>query len=433
MDVQGRKVTVMGLGHFGGGVAAARWLARHGAQVTVTDLADATALADSLAALDDEPIRQFHLGGHRQADFLEADVVVVNPAVRTGNRLLDLAVRSGARLTSEIELFLDAVPAQIVGVTGSNGKSTTAAMIAAILAADGRPTWLGGNIGRSLLGELDRIRPDDAVVLELSSFQLAHLPAGGSVAHVAVVTGCTPNHLDWHGDFRAYAAAKQRLLLGQSSDGLAVLNPHDAEVTSWEPAIRGRRLSLPADEEIPELSVPGRHNRLNAALAAAAALGMGCLQQAVQRGLAGFSGLPQRLQRMAVVAERVFYNDSTATTPESTVAALSALDQPVWLLAGGRDKGCEFGPLADAIVRHARGAAFFGQVRFALRDRVAAVSAGFPCTVAENLEDALSWCWRRSQTGDAIALSPACASDGPFRNFLERGRRFADLLRTLVV
>ena len=153
----------MGLGRFGGGVAAARWLARQGACVTVTDLADHETLADSLDALRDEPIAEFHLDGHREEDFRQAELIVVNPAVRPENRLLQLARESGAQLTSEIELFMRASPAPIIGVTGSNGKSTTAAMIAAILRAAGKRAWLGGNIGHSLLDDLPSITADDRV------------------------------------------------------------------------------------------------------------------------------------------------------------------------------------------------------------------------------------------------------------------------------
>jgi UDP-N-acetylmuramoylalanine--D-glutamate ligase len=342
MSYGGRRVTIMGLGHFGGGAAAARWLARQGAVVTVTDLADDNTLADSLAELAGEAIADFHLGGHREEDFRRADLVVVNPAVRPDNRFLEIAGESGARLSSEIELFMEACPARIVGVTGSNGKSTTAGMTAAILAADGRRAWLGGNIGGSLLGQLDRMGPGDWVVLEISSFQLWHLAGDARMPEVAVVTGCSPNHLDWHGSYERYVAAKQRILSGQTPADLAVLNAHDAEVGSWCDLVRGRLLGLPNDDEIPPLCVRGEHNRVNAACAAAAAMGIGCDRAAIARGLGSFRPLPQRLERVAVVDGRTFYNDSAATTPEATVAALEALDAPVWLVAGGHDKGCDF-------------------------------------------------------------------------------------------
>ena len=285
MNYRGRRATIMGLGHFGGGVAAARWLAEQGAVVTVSDAADENALADSLPLLADVPIAAIHLGGHRAEDFQRADLIVVNPAVRPDSPWLHAARQSGARLCTELELFIENCPARIIGVTGSNGKSTTAAMIASILSlpspfgrgaggegetiadsdaltlalsqrerghAAERRTFLGGNIGGSLLDDLPRMTPDDWVVLEISSFQLWHFGSctphapreeaahGVCRVHVAVVTGCSPNHLDWHGSFADYVAAKQRILSGQTPDDFAVLNTFDAEVASWLPLVRGR-------------------------------------------------------------------------------------------------------------------------------------------------------------------------------------------------
>ena len=175
MEVRGRRVTVMGLGRHGGGVAVVRWLAEQGAIVTVTDTATPETLADSLHALADVRIAAWHLAGHREADFDEADLIVVNPAVRPGHPLIDRAHLRGVPITSELELFLERCPGPMIGVTGSNGKSTTAAMIAAILGADGRQVFLGGNIGRSLLADLPRMTRESWTVLEISSFQLAWL------------------------------------------------------------------------------------------------------------------------------------------------------------------------------------------------------------------------------------------------------------------
>lgn len=421
----------MGLGHFGGGAAAAQWLARQGARVTVTDLADRQTLADSLEALQGEPIDQFHLGGHQEEDFRHAEFVVVNPAVRPNSPFLQIARRSGARLTSEIALFMALSPAPIIGVTGSNGKSTVASMTAAILRKAGKRTWLGGNIGQSLLKRLHLIVPEDWVVLELSSFQLWHLGPDVAMPRVAVVTGCSPNHLDWHANYQQYVATKQRIILGQTRHDLAVLNVHDAEVASWEDVVRGQRVALPPPDQLPSLSVPGEHNRINAACAGAAALGAGCTSEAIREGLESFRGLPQRLERFAVVDGRRFYNDSTSTTPEATIAAVQSLDEPVWLLAGGRNKGLDFGELAAAVVRHARGAAFFGTARQLLRNWVTANNPKLPVTAVETVDEALRWCWQRSRPGDAIVLSPACASGDQFRNFHHRGEKFVELVREL--
>jgi UDP-N-acetylmuramoylalanine--D-glutamate ligase len=482
-DYRGCRATIMGLGHFGGGLAAARWLARQRAIVTVTDLADEDALADVLPLLNvqgdipifdecrpaaapakigtvpllaDAPIANIHLGGHRKEDFEKADLVVVNPAVRPDSPWPAIARQSGARLVTELELFIENCPARIIGVTGSNGKSTTAAMIAEILrcAQDDKPkTFLGGNIGVSLLERLPEIGRDDWVVLEISSFQLWHFSPSARMPHVAVVTGCSPNHLDWHGGYADYKSAKQRMLLGQTPGDFAVLNTFDAETSSWSGMVRGRQIVLPELDvfthlsgskgdspifvghriaAIPAkigtipLSVPGLHNRINAACAAAAALAVGCSWDDIRRGLGQFRGLPQRLEHVATIAGRRFYNDSAATTPESTIAALRSLDGPVWLLAGGKGKGANFEPLADEIVRRARGAAFFGATGEELRNKTAAKSPQFPCITMQTMQNALDWCWTRSGPGDAVLLSPGCASTDQFCNYEDRGRRFVE-------
>ena len=426
-----RRVTIMGLGHFGGGAAVARWLARAGDVVTVTDLADAERLRDALEALRGEPIAAYHLGAHRDDDFLQADLVVVNPAVRPDNPWLRMAQQASVPITSEIELFLNACRGRTVGVTGTNGKSTTAAMTAAALRACGVRAWLGGNIGESLLDKLDEIRPDDWVVLELSSFQLHRLSAQVRGLDAALVTNCTPNHLNWHPDFAHYAAAKKRILAGQRADGLAVLNLDDAEVRRWAPLVRGRLLPAWADDRIPPLRTPGAHNRANAALAAAAVEGLGGDEDSICDALQRFGGLPQRMELMAMVDGRRFINDSAATTPESAIAALQALDAPGWLLAGGSDKGADFAPLVAAIAARARGAALFGAVAAALAQRVRAAAPQLPCCVAATLDEALAWCWRQSQPGDAIVLSPGCASLDQYVNYRARGEHFRTLVDNL--
>ena len=474
MNYRGRRATIMGLGHFGGGLAAARWLARQGAVVTVSDLADETTLADSLALLAGVPIAALHLGGHREEDFREAEIVVVNPAVRPDSPWLRFARQCRTRLVTELELFMENCPARMIGVTGTNGKSTTAAMIASILKAGGRHAsplpleegqgvraelpgpppseklsfprvFLGGNLGGSLLERLPEIGPDDWVVLEISSFQLWHFTPAAKMPQIAVVTGCSPNHLDWHASYAGYIAAKQRLLTGQTPEDVAVLNTFDAEAASWSPLVRGRLMPLPSltapfpregegstdFTDLPPLPVPGRHNRINAACAAAAALAAGCQWEAIRRGLEGFRPLCQRLEWFAVVEGRRFYNDSAATTPESTIAALRSLEMPVWLLAGGKSKGADLAPLAAEIVRRASGAALFGSVRDELFDRIRNGVPQFPAVAAETMDEALAWCWPRSRPAEAIVLSPACASTDQFRNFRRRGEHFVELVRRL--
>ncbi len=429
-NFRGLRATVMGLGRHGGGAAAARYLAARGAIVTVTDLADATALAEPLAKLADAGIARFHLGGHQDDDFRQADLVVVNPAVRPGSPFVELARQSGARITSEIELFLNACPAPVIGVTGTSGKSTTAAMTAAILAAAGRRTWLGGNIGVSLLADLSRIEPDDHVVLELSSFQLFWLNEEVRWPRWAVLTNFSLNHLDWHGTVEHYAAAKQRLVQHVATDGAVILDRTESVMQRWAklvPAI----LSPSTLEEIPPLLVPGPHNRVNASLAASAALAAGADADAVWRGLSQFASLPYRLVLVADVNGRQFYNDSKSTTPAATLVALEAIDRPQWLLLGGADKQIDLTPLAQAAARHSAGAAVYGAIGPTLDELLAVHAPQLPRCRTKTLDEAFAWCWAKSRPGDAILLSPGCSSLDQFRDYAERGQRFEELVAQL--
>jgi UDP-N-acetylmuramoylalanine--D-glutamate ligase len=431
MDVplRGRRVTVMGLGTHGGGVAAARYAARQGAHVTVTDLKSEAALEPVLAELEGVPLRACHLGGHRDQDFRDAEIVVANPAVPPRNLWLKRARRAGALITTEVALFVNVCPAPIIGVTGTMGKSTTAAMIASILAADGRETHLGGNIGGSLLDRLNDITGRGIVILELSSFQLQRIrrrtlgQQRRGWPDVAVVTSFAPHHLDWHGDCASYRTAKQRILKYQSADSLTVLNQRDPRLLKWRKLVRGRLPSPVSPELLPPLKVLGVHNRVNAALAAAAVAGLGCGRKSIESGLIDFSALPHRLQVVGSVEGRLFINDSKATTPAAACAALAARDRPVWLLAGGTDAGTDFDNLAACIARHARGACFFGSSARRLHAAVC-LRAGIPLERVDTLRNAMLWCWSHASPGECILLSPACASHDQFADFAERGREF---------
>jgi UDP-N-acetylmuramoylalanine--D-glutamate ligase len=432
MEVSGKRVTVMGLGRHGGGVGAARWLAERGAIVAVTDLADERALADSLDELRGARVARYCLGGHCERDFREADLLVVNPAVRPNDRWVQMAAAAGAAITSEIELFMNRCRGRIVGVTGSNGKSTTAAMTAAMLEADGRPTRLGGNIGRSLLGELETIAPDDWIVLELSSFQLYRLSSHARLPEAAIVVNCTPNHLDWHGSWPHYVAAKRRLVAEQAPDGVSVLNDLDPEARSWASLVRGKVAKPWPDERLPPLNVPGAHNRANAACAAAAAEALGCSPPAIERALREFRGLPHRLEPVAELDGIKFYNDSMATTPESVVAAVDALGPRAWFLAGGYDKGVDYSAMIARLADGACGVAFYGAVRHKLAELMTQREGRCEWVACETLCEALTWCWRRSRPGDALVLSPGCASYDQFRDYRHRAATFVEAARALV-
>jgi UDP-N-acetylmuramoylalanine--D-glutamate ligase len=427
INLKGVKATVMGLGRHGGGLGVTRWLAKQGCRVTVTDSQPAERLAESLAQLADVPVEALHLGGHLEDDFTKTELLVVNPAVKPGHPLVALAAARGARIVSEIALFLERCPANVVGITGTTGKSTTATMLAEILRADGRTTWLGGNLGGSLLGDLDAMRAEDVVVLELSSFQLAQLDSHVTMPRLGVVTNCTPNHLDWHGTWPDYVAAKQRLLTAER----VILNRDDAEVSQW--ALRAPDLVVPlvAENTVPAVAVPGAHNRQNARLAATAARHLQVGETAIQNALGRFRGLSHRLETVGEVAGRHLINDSKATSPAAMRAAIAAIDGPIWLLAGGADQQLDVAQFIDALTEQVRGIALFGLCRnkllVAIRDQLPKL----PVVAVENLDAAMAWAFEQSTAGDTILLSPACASFDQYTDFAARGEAFVTRVRQM--
>ena len=438
-----RQVLVVGLGHFGGGVSVTQFLVEQGSQVTVTDRAAETMLGEALKELAGLEIA-YRLGGHERADFEEADLIVMNPAVAPNAQPWRWIEQLGKAWTAEMNLFLGRCRGRIVGVTGSNGKSTTAAMIAHVLEHAGgtkRRVWLGGNIGRAnLLGRVEEIGTEDIVVLELSSFQLFHLGAMQRSPQVAVVTNLSPNHLDWHGTMAAYRAAKQNILRYQRAGDVAMLRGEDAELDQWAPLTQAtiRRYGA-ADAEGIELVVPGRHNRVNAGAAVAVASVFGIDKSSCGAVLADFAGLPHRLAFVREVRGVRYYNDSIATTPESTLAALKSFEQPKVLILGGYDKGVSFSDLLADIVAAVtvRGVLLLGQVReklaAELKILLATSERGDDLTVriVDSLDQAVACAAEMAQDGWVALLSPACASYDMFSNFRQRGETFCELVKDI--
>ena len=431
--LRGRRVTVVGLGRFGGGVGATRWLCLQGAVVTVTDAADADALADPVAQLTDCDVT-YHFGEHVEADFTQADLLIVNPAVPKDMRQLLMAYVAGVSQTTEINLFLERCRAPVVGVTGSVGKSTTTAMIGEILSRS-RTTHVGGNIGRSLLADLDAIEPDHVVVLELSSFQLEWTPAVGISPHVAVVTNLQPNHLDRHGDMDAYTAAKKNIFVYQHVDDLLILNRADAGLASWADEAPGKAVWFdPADEPF-ELTVPGAHNQANAQAAWAAVRPFGVSRTNAAAALKAFAGLPHRLQ---VVCERDgvrYVNDSKCTTPAGAMVALEAFEpRQCVIIVGGYDKGISFDGLGRDLAARAKGAVAIGATAPAILTALEQCRQDDKPTTrqAGDLASAVGAAREMVEAGDVILLSPACASYDQFDNYEQRGDAFVELIGPVI-
>lgn len=442
VELAGKRVVVMGLGRFGGGIGVTRFLAERGASVLVTDQLDEQALAASLEPLADLDI-DYRLGGHAERDFTEADLVVVNPAVDPRRNLyLDAARSAGARLTSEIGLLIDAACSgpqrrRTIGVTGTAGKTTTVAMIGHILRDNvgDRHVHVGGNIGGSLLGEIDTIGPRDWVVLELSSFMLEALADWSP--HVAVVTNIAPNHLDRHPHFDAYVKAKQTILRHQTHEDRAVLGPGVEDWRWVSPAVAVTQAE-PFDEL--RLAIPGRHNRINATLAIVAAEAAGVRRSDAIEALADFRSLPHRLQRVCERDGVGYVNDSKATTPEATVLALDSFDLgQVHLIVGGYDKKSDLSEMARRAAERCAGIYAIGQTGEAIAARAARAGRELAegsgkarrCEVqlSRTLDAAVAAARRAAWPGQVVLLSPGCASWDQFDNYEQRGDRFAELAR----
>lgn len=479
LDVAGRTVLVLGLGRWSGGVEAARFLCGLGARVLVSDSGDPTSLAASAAAVSERgatvvfgPQTPSLLDGLRPD---RGDFVVASPAIPFDHPVLLAAGPRGIAVTTEIALFCARVRAPVLAVTGTKGKSTTAtllgAMVRAALAPQGRRAFVGGNVGRSLLADLDGIEPDDAVVLELSSFQLYWLARLAFAPRVAVVTNLFPDHLDRHGDLAHYAACKRAVLSAQGPDDVAVLPADDPALAShgFYEAGRARRVFYAADARatpfadrrpddvgvasdgslvdgegrpvasLARFALLGRHNRGNAAAAAAAARAFGAGAAAVEAGAAGVEPLPHRLQPVHAAGDLVFVDDSIATTPQSTRAALEAIPRRCVVLLGGKAKGVEadaaafaMATLLPALRAHARGVVGIGSTGAALVAQAA--SCGLPAVLAgggPDLVGAVRAAVALARPGDAVLLSPGFSSLDQYASFAERGDAFAAAARAL--
>ncbi len=413
-DLVGKRVTLMGLGRFGGGVGVARWLAEQGAHVLVTDLLSAEKLApsvDQLADLINRGAVVLRLGEHDERDFTTRDLVVATPAVPQPweNPFLRAAEAAGVPITTEIRLLTDRLNRdRMIGVTGTAGKSTTAAMIHHVLTRGGVPAHLGGNIGGSLLDRLDTIEANDWIVLELSSAMLYWLPEGvgyrwaaGFSPRIAILTNLQPNHLDWHGTLEHYQQCKQNIF-GYQRPGDRSIKIDDID---------------PAAAHVP-LRIPGLHNQINAQFAmAAASSATGLPPTEAANLLSDFAGLPHRLQLIAEHDGLRFYDDSKSTTPQATCLAVAALGDParVHLIAGGYDKGIDLSPIAK-LASQLAGLYTIGDTGPGLAQR-----GGAYCTT---LQRAVETAVARMRAGDVLLLSPGCASWDQFDNYEQRGETF---------
>jgi len=442
VKLSGSTVLVVGAGL--SGVAAANFSASHGARTTLTDAREYGELR--LEGLD--PRVALQAGGY--PDPAGFDLVVTSPGVPPGQTVLRRAREAGVPVIGELELACRFCRAPIVAVTGTNGKTTTTALIGEI-AGRVRPVLVGGNIGIPLVSRVEELPEHALVVAEVSSFQLATTDRFRPA--VAVVLNLVPDHLDWHGSMAAYGEAKARILANQTATDAAVLNDDDEVVRGWAARCRGRVLFFSTRREVGEgtfvrdgrivcrldgreedltavsdFRLPGEHNLANALAAAAACRAAGIPSPAVAAGLASFAGVRHRLETVLRHDGVLWVNDSKGTNPAAAITALRSFSGPVILIAGGRNKGGDFASFAAEAAKRARLVVLLGEaapeIEAALsRQRFTAVLR------AADLAGAVAMAASAAVPGDTVLLSPACASWDMFRNYEERGDQFCRLVR----
>jgi len=435
------RALVVGLGV--SGLASARWLSARGYTVSVTD---SRAQPPGLAALRAElPDVAVHIGGFDPSEFQDPGLMVVSPGVSLREPLIAAAIDRGIQPIGDVELFAQNAHAPVVAITGSNGKSTVTSLVGEMCREAGLDAAVGGNIGVPVLDLLREPEPD-VYVLELSSFQLETTRSLN--ARAATVLNVTPDHMDRYANNDEYAQAKARIFNG---DGVMVLNVDDPIVTKM--ARSGRStvrfgfdppgsdidyglvthqselwLARGARQLVPAASVPlpGRHNLVNVLAAMALADAMHIPLDAMKRAVARFRGLPHRTELVAEHDGVRWINDSKGTNVGATVAALSGMDAPVVLIAGGDGKGADFSELRESVARRARAVILIGRDAPLIEK---AIQGTVPVYRAPDMRSAVQQSARIAQTGDVVLLSPACASLDMFRNYEHRGQVFADAVR----
>ena len=412
---------VVGLGR--SGVALARFLRNRGDKVRVCDLKPAEKLREYISKLPAGC--DLHLGGYDESVLRGCDEVYASPGVPWNAPLLKQARLKGLTVSSEMDLFFRYCPAPIVGITGTNGKTTTTALTAQILGRGRRPVLVGGNIGETVLDRLPAVTPDHWVVLELSSFQLETISRPR--VHVAVVLNITPDHLDRHGSFKAYVDSKARLVEHQGAGDYAVLNGRDETCRQLAERTRAKVVWFDQQEPAPPMPIPGQHNLENALAAAAVGRIAGLADEQINEAVAGFEGVEHRLELVGKWKGVRWYNDSKATNPDAGRVALAAFaGEPLVLIAGGHGSGFDLKQWVGEIKERAAAVVLIGESAGLLEKEL----AGHPSLHrARDLDHAVELAAALAEPGGVVLLSPGYKSFDWFTSFEDRGRRFKDSVR----
>jgi UDP-N-acetylmuramoylalanine--D-glutamate ligase len=445
MELKDKKIVVVGLARTG--VAVVRFLAQAGAQVTVTDMREEEALSEPLAELGDLEIN-LELGRHVPYSFLMADLIVVSPGVPMDIKPLEMARAQKRRVVSEVELASWFITAPMIAITGTNGKTTTTTLTGEIFRACGFDTFVGGNIGNPLIELASSGAPVDRVVVELSSFQLEGVESFRP--HVAVLLNLTEDHLDRYHSFQEYIDAKLRIFENQGPDDFAVLNIDDPLVAACAEKLAARVFPMSRLTELAEgisyhegfitfshqgkvlrfgtegFRLKGVHNLDNIMASLAATLLMRCDGECAYAAVRAFKGLPHRMEFVAEFGGVAWYEDSKGTNVGSVVKSLESFDSGITLIAGGKDKGGSYAPLAPLVAERVSHLVLIGEAKTRLNLELGSLT---DTHLAESLEEAVELSRSLTQPGGVVLFSPACSSFDMFKNYEERAERFKALVR----
>jgi len=435
------------------GLALARWLSLHGAQVTLSDMRSETDLRVVRESLAEYPIA-WALGGHPLELLDSTDVLCLSGGVPLTLPIVAQALKRGIPLSNDSQIFMEVVPCKTIGITGSAGKTTTTTLVGNMAKnAYGEKAYVGGNIGDPLLNYVDNMKADDIAILELSSFQLDQMTVS---PNVAAILNITPNHLDRHGTMEAYTAAKARILAFQSETDSAVLGRDDKGAWSLRNQVRGRLLTFSLHEleeglngtylqddllnlrdgnaYLPlllreKILLRGEHNVSNVLAAFAIGHAAGFPLDSMLEAVDGFRGVPHRLELVRELRGVRWYNDSTSSAPERSMAAIRAFDEPIVLLLGGRDKDLPWEDLLRLVHERVDHVVLFGEAAEKVLKTAQGLGLrenGFTVTRVPGLQDAIIKAAEVAESGDVVLLSPGGTSFDEFKDFAERGERFRE-------
>ena len=454
IDWNGKRVLILGAARQG--LALARWLLLHGARVTLSDMRSEVELRVARESLAEYPIH-WELGGHPLEMLDSTDVLCLSGGVPLTLPIVAEAMKRGIPLSNDSQIFMEAVPCKTIGITGSAGKTTTTTLVGNMAKnAYGDKAYIGGNIGDPLINYVDNMQTDDLAILELSSFQLDQMTIS---PNVAAILNVTPNHLDRHGTMEAYTAAKARILEFQSEKDAAVLGRDDKGSWSLRNKVHGKLYTFSLDEleeglngtylqdgllnlrdgdaYLPlilreKITLRGDHNVSNVLAAFAIGHAAGFPLDSMLEAVDDFRGVPHRLELVRELRGVRWYNNTIATAPERTIAAIRAFDEPIVLLLGGRDKDLPWNDLLRLVSERVDHVVLFGEAADKIQKMMVGLDAKrFTVTRTDKLHEAVVKAAEVAEAGDVVLLSPGGTSFDEFKDFAERGERFREWVQAL--